>query len=119
MKVQKLLSPQESVTKLVTTVVPSWNTLPLAGEEFTTGVPPQPPPAVTVKDTLVEFWPKSMIEMSEGQVMVTGLAFVTVTVKLQPFDCPQLLVADTNTVLVPTGKMLPLGGVAVTVGGGL
>jgi len=116
--VQKLLAPQESTATLVTTVVPSWNTLPLAGVEVTVGVPEQPPLAVTVNDTLVEVWPKSIIKMLEGQVMVTGL-FVTVTVKLQLFVCPQLSLAVAVTMFVPTGKVLPLGGVVMRDGGGL
>jgi hypothetical protein len=39
-----------------------------------------------------------------------------VTVKLQVFVCPHRSLAVTLTVLVPIGKMLPLGGVADTVG---
>jgi hypothetical protein len=41
---------------------------------------------------------------------------LTVTVKLQLVDVPQLSLAVTITVVVPTGNVLPLGGVAVTFG---
>jgi hypothetical protein len=44
---------------------------------------------------------------------------LTVTVKLQLVLLPQESLAVTNTVVVPTGNVLPLGGLAVTNGGGL
>jgi len=44
---------------------------------------------------------------------------MTVTVKLQWADAPQLSLAVVITVVVPTGNQLPLGGVASIVGGGL
>jgi hypothetical protein len=43
----------------------------------------------------------------------------TVTVKLQFVLLPQLSLAVTKTVVVPTANVLPLGGLAVMLGGGL
>jgi hypothetical protein len=40
-------------------------------------------------------------------------------VKLQFVELPQESLAVAITVVVPTGKVLPLGGLAVTNGGGL
>src|ERR1043166_4286037 len=48
-----------------------------------------------------------------------GVLLFTVTLKLQLVLWPQLLVAVTNTIVVPMGKVLPLGGLAKTEGGGL
>jgi hypothetical protein len=42
-----------------------------------------------------------------------------VTVKLQLVELPQVSLAVANTVVVPIGNVLPLGGLATTVGGGL
>ena len=51
---------------------------------------------------------------------LTGiLAGLTVTVKLQLVLLPQVSLAVVSTVVVPTGNVLPLGGLAVTYGGGL
>ena len=44
---------------------------------------------------------------------------LTVTVKLQLVTWPQLLLAVQVTVVVPSGKVLPLGGVQNSEGGGL
>ena len=44
---------------------------------------------------------------------------MTVTVKEQFAECPQLSLAVQVTVVMPIGKVLPLGGLQVTVGGGL
>jgi hypothetical protein len=43
----------------------------------------------------------------------------TVTLKLQLVTCPQELLAVQVTVLVPSGKLLPLGGLQNSDGGGL
>ena len=42
----------------------------------------------------------------------------TATVKLQLVLFPQVSLAVANTVVVPIGKVLPLGGLALTNGGG-
>ena len=44
------------------------------------------------------------------------LVLITVTVKLQLVKVSQASVAVVNTVVTPTGKVLPLGGYAVTTG---
>jgi hypothetical protein len=49
-----------------------------------------------------------------GHVMVSVLVvgeWVTVTVKLQLATCPSFDLAVTDTFVVPTGKLLPDGGV--------
>jgi hypothetical protein len=69
------------------------------------------------------FWPT--ITGSGGPVLITDTSadglFVlyTVTVKLQLVLLPQESLAVLVTVVVPIGKVLPLGGLAVTNGGGL
>ena len=55
--------------------------------------------------------------MFEGQVMLIGVGF-TVTVKLQLVLLPQVSLAVAKTVVVPIGNVLPLGGLALTKGGG-
>ena len=57
--------------------------------------------------------------MFEEQVNTTAGHGLTVTVKLQLVTWPQLLVAVHVTVVTPTGKVLPLGGVQKSEGGGL
>ena len=39
--------------------------------------------------------------------------------KLQLVELPQVSLAVASTVVVPIGKVLPLGGLATTIGGGL
>jgi hypothetical protein len=55
----------------------------------------------------------------EEQVSTNGGQGLTVTVKLQLVTCPQELLAVQVTVLVPIGKLLPLGGLQNSEGGGL
>ena len=45
------------------------------------------------------------------------VSLTTVTVKLHVAVLPQVSLAVTVTVVVPTGNVLPLGGLATTVGG--
>ena len=52
------------------------------------------------------------------QLNTTAGHGLTVTVKLQLVELPQPSVAVQVTVLVPTGKVLPLGGLHTTFGGG-
>jgi len=54
----------------------------------------------------------------EEQYTLSGVR-LTVTSKLHWLDAPQLSPAITVTVVVPTGKRLPLGGKAERKGGGL
>ena len=59
--------------------------------------------------------------MFDEQVSTSGghTGGLTVTVKLQLVIWPQLLLAVQVTVVVPSGKELPLGGVQNSDGGGL
>jgi hypothetical protein len=50
----------------------------------------------------------------EQTTFIGGL--VTITWNEQLLVCPHVSLAVTNTVLVPIGKVLPLGGVAMTLG---
>jgi hypothetical protein len=47
-----------------------------------------------------------------------GVGGLTVMVKLQLVTCPQVSEAVQVTMVVPMGKVLPLGGVQLSVGGG-
>ena len=110
------LLPQVSEAVAVTVVVPMGKVLPLGGlATWFGGV--QPPPAVTVKKTVAPAGPVATVVMLEGQLM--NNCGYTVTVKLQLVLLPQLSLAVARTVVVPIGKVLPLGGLAVTNGGGL
>ena len=57
--------------------------------------------------------------MFDGQAIVGAGGGLTVTVKLHVALLLQVSLAVAVTVVVPTGKVLPLGGLAVTNGGGL
>ena len=112
--------PQASLAVQVTVVTPIGKKLPLGGTQLTlTGA--QPPDAVLVKKTTAP------LEVLAGTVMLVEQARVIgglpggliVTVKLQFVLPPQLSLAMHVTVVVPTGKVLPLGGLQFTVGGGL
>ena len=94
-------------------VVPIGKVLPDGGVEFTTGVPPHVSLAVTVKYTAVGTLEVSM--MFVGQLMLsTQLACgFTVTVKLQWAVLPQVSPAALDTIVVPMGKKVPLGGTLV------
>ena len=55
--------------------------------------------------------------MFEGQLILIGVG-CTVTVKLQFVLLPQPSLVVAKTVVVPIGNVLPLGGLALTNGGG-
>ena len=55
----------------------------------------------------------------EEQVNTTAGHGLTVTLKLQLVIWPQVLVAVQVTVVMPTGNVLPLGGLQNSEGGGL
>ena len=59
----------------------------------------------------------ALTTMFEEQARTTGGQPLTVTVKLQLVLLPQLSVAVQVTVVVPGGKVLPLGGLQLTVTG--
>ena len=82
------------------------------------GMPPQVSLAVAVKNTAVGTL--EVITMLDGQEIDTKqLGLTTVTVKLQFVVLPQVSLAVLVTVVVPMGKVLPLGGKVLTKGGGL
>ena len=60
-----------------------------------------------------------MVVILVEQVSTSGaqLAGLTVTVKLQLVELPQVSLAVQVTVVTPIGKVLPLGGLQTTVGG--
>jgi len=61
----------------------------------------------------------ALTTMLDEHVSTTAGHGLTVTVKLQLVIWPQGLVAVQVTVVVPTGNVLPLGGVQNNDGGGL
>ena len=116
--------PAPSVTMQLTRVSPTGNTEPLGGLQAGTTVPGQL--SVTVGAayvTTAEHLLKSVGRVrSAGQVMVGAWVSLTVMVKEQ---APPISCATQLTVVVPTGKNEPCGGVQVivpqvpmTVGGG-
>jgi hypothetical protein len=111
-------APLASVAVLVTVVVPTGNTLPEGGIDVTNGVPPHESLAVTSKKTAVgteDVTLRAAGHSIETQ-LVGGVGGVTDTMKLPEAVPPHVSVAVTLTVVTPTGKVLPLGGVAVTTG---
>ena len=107
-----------SLAVQVTVVVPIGNVLPLGGLQLINGGGLQPPLAVLVKNTVAPPDPLAVTVMFDEQLMLIG-GLTTVTVKLQLVLLPQVSLAVVSTVVVPTGNVLPLGGLAVTKGGGL
>ena len=117
-KLQFVIVPQVSLALVRTVVVPIGNVLPLGGFAVTKGGGLQPPVALAVKNTTAPFELVAVTVMLEGQVSEMG-GLTTVTVKLQLVLLPQVSLATLVTVVVPIGKVLPLGGFALTNGGGL
>src|ERR1039458_4095516 len=120
-KLQLVLLPHESLAVVNTVVVPIENVLPLGGLALTNGGGLQPPLAVTVKNTLAPLELLALTVMFEEQFSTIGgyTGGLTLTVKLQLVLVPQLSLAVVNTVVVPIENVLPLGGLALTNGGGL
>ena len=111
--------PQVSLAEQVTVVVPTGKVLPLGGLQLTNGGGLQPPVAELVKNTVAPFGPVATVARFDEQVRTIPLVGgLTVTVKLQ-FVLPQGSLAVQVTVVVPIGKVLPLGGLHDTKGGGL
>jgi hypothetical protein len=111
--------PVLSLAVLNTVVVPIGKVLPDGGVETTFGIPPQESLAVTLKNTTAPLPLVAATMMLEGHVIDTTqllVAAFTVTVKLHMAASPQVSEAVTFTVVVPTGKVLPLGGTAFTSG---
>jgi len=115
-KLQLVLLPQVSLAVTDTRVVPMGKVLPLGGLATTLGGGLQPPLADTEKNTAAPLALVAVAVRLDEQFNTIG-ADVTVTVKLQVLVSRQLSLAVAYTVVVPMGKVLPLGGLAVTVGG--
>ena len=111
-KVQLLELPLPSVAVTVTTVTPTGNVLPLGGEA-TMLLSPQFTAALTLNVTLLRLQrPGSAVNTRSAGQSITGFwVLVTVTVNVQVLLLPLASVAALVTVVVPTGKVLPLGGV--------
>ena len=108
-KVQVLVLPLASVAVFVTVVVPTGNVLPLA-MLLTRFVTLQLSVPLTRKITLLRLqWPGSAVNTRLLEQVSTGFWLsVTVTVKVQLVVWPLASVAVLVTVVVPTGKVLPL-----------
>ena len=113
--------PLASLAVACTTVVPTGNVLPEGGTAVITGTLLQVSLAVTVKNTTAG--PTDVTTMFDGQWMLSThggvLVRFTVTWKLQLVNVPQESLALHVTVVVPIGKVLPLGGLQLMNGGGL
>ena len=103
--------PLASVAVLVTVVVPTGNVLPLTVLLFRF-VTPQLSVALTKNVTLLRLhWPGSAVSTRLLEQLITEpCVSVTATVKLQLLVLPLASVAVLVTVVVPSGNVLPLGG---------
>ena len=113
-KLQVFVWPQASIAVQVTVVVPIGNVLPLGGlhEKLSN---PQALWAELVKFTTAPLALVAVTVMFVEQVTVIG-GRVTMTVKLQVLVWPHESIAVQVTVFVPIGKVLPEGGLQLTVG---
>ena len=111
--------PALSVAVLVTVVIPMGNVLPLGGL-LTWFVTRQLSNALTEKATLLRLHcPASAVKTRLLGHVATGFCVsITVTVKVQLLVLPFAAVAVFVTVVVPMGKVLPLGGLQKTLTGG-
>ena len=112
-KLQLVVVPQESVAVQVTVLVPMGKVLPLRGLQVTIGGE-HPPVAKQLKKTVAPFGLAAETVRLEEQMSVIGV-WTTVTWNEQLAELPQVSLAVQVTVLVPIGKVLPLGGLAVMV----
>jgi hypothetical protein len=112
-KLHVLLLPLLSRAVPVTVVTPTGKAKPLAGL-LETLVTAQLSLALTVKVALLVQPPGSAFTVKfAGQVMAGGCVSFTVTVKLQALLLPLLSRAVFVTIVTPTGKANPLGGLLV------
>jgi len=113
-KLHVLLLPLLSRAVLVTVVVPRGKAKPLAGL-LVMLVTAQLSVAVTIKVTLLVHTPSVAFTTRLLEQVITGdwVSF-TLTVKLQVLLLPCVSVAVLVTVVVPTGKLLPLAGELTT-----
>jgi hypothetical protein len=110
--------PQLSLAAQVTVVSPIGKVLPLGGLQIRVGGGLQPPLAAPEKKTSAPFELSAVVVMLVEQARRMGVR-VTMTVKLQFVECPHPSLAVQVTVVVPKGKVLPLGGLHTTAGGGV
>jgi hypothetical protein len=115
-KLHVAVLPPLSVAVQVTVVVPIGKVLPLAGLHVTVGFGSHASEPLAVKVTAAPLGLVHSATMSAGQVTVGATSSRTVTEKLQVALLPESSVAVHVTVVMPTGKVLPLGGLHVTVG---
>ncbi len=118
-KEQLVQWPQESQAVQVTSVVPTGKKLPLGGLQETV-VGGQPPEAVLVQVTNAPkcLWVTTLIFFGQLRTIGGQCGGFTVTAKVQLVVWPQESVAvQVTSVLVLTGKELPLGGLHETVVG--
>ena len=115
--VQRLVFPAASVATLVTVVVPIGKVEPDGGVETTVTLP-QLSVALTKKVTLLRLhWPGSAAKLilAGQRTMFGDWVSLMVTVNVQRFVFPVASVATLVTMVVPTGKVEPDGGVETTV----
>jgi len=114
-KLQLVVVPQASLAVAMTVVVPMGNVLPLGGMAVKFKGVLHPPVAETVKNTATPLELVVVTVILVEQSMAMG-GRTTVTLKEQLVKCPQVSLAVAVTMVVPTGKALPLGGLAITLG---
>jgi hypothetical protein len=120
-KLQLVEWPQESVAVQVTVVVPNGKVLPLGGlQNRLSGA--QPPEAELLKKTVALVLEQLVVVATifDEQFNTIGGQTppeVTVTVKPQTLLLPQASTAVQVTEVTPGGKVLPLGGLQVSVSG--
>jgi hypothetical protein len=109
-----LLVPLALTAVLVTTVVPTGKDEPLGGTLVTLVAIPQRFVARTLKVTLLEHWPGAAFTVRlEGQKMLGDSTLLTVTVKAHELVLPAASVTTNRLVVIPVGKVEPLGKPAV------
>jgi hypothetical protein len=111
-KAHRFVLPAASVTAQFTVVTPFGNVAPEGGVQIVVA-PEQLSVAVTLKVTLeAEHWPESVVRTRfAGQATASGCVSLTVTVNKQ--SAPGLVVVQL-TIVLPTEKNEPDGGVQVT-----
>src|SRR2546426_4565976 len=108
-KLHQAVLPLASVAVQVTVVLPLAKVEPLAGLQLTVWPGQLSAPAGVVKVTTALHIPGSVDwVMLAGQTIVGDCVSLTVTVKLHVPVLPEVSVAVQLTVVVPTGKLVPL-----------
>jgi hypothetical protein len=115
-KEQFVKPPHGSLAVQVTELVPMGNVLPLGGLHITVGL--HPPVAVLVKNTTAPFELVAVTVRFDEHVR-SGGGRNTLIVKLQLVLWPHPSLAMHETLVVPIGNVLPLGGLQLRNGGGV